>query len=464
MRSVSRVGRVAALSAVIVAVAIVAFLLFRGGAESYTVTARFLNAAQLVKGNLVQIGGTKAGSIKKIEITPDGQAEITMAIDDPSAPLRRGTTAIIRQASQSGIANRYIDLQLPEGDSQEKIPDGGRIGVDETTTAVELDQLFNTFDPVTRFSVQRFFQGQAAQFRGRGPEANRGFQYLNPALSTSRRIFTELNRDTPVLERFLVDSARFVTALAERRDDLADLVHNLNLTTGALAREKVALAESIARLPDFMRRANTTFLNLRTALDDVDPLVDASKPVAPRLRALLAELRPFARDARPTVRDLNIVVRSPGRDNDLIDLGRTFPPLAQIALDPRRRNGAVRRGAFPEMTQALEDTAPIIAHGRPYTQDLIGWFDDFSHTGIYDAIGGISRSHGYFNAFSPSFGILPLGERGANFAQTARTGQFRRCPGASEEPADDRSNVLSAEEQAQLDCRESDRPTGPFGG
>ena len=32
-----------------------------------------------------------------------------------------------------------------------------------------------------------------------------------------------------------------------------------------------------------MRRANTTFVNLRAALDDVDPLVDAAKPVARRL-------------------------------------------------------------------------------------------------------------------------------------------------------------------------------------
>ena len=75
-------------------------------------------------------------------------------------------------------------------------------------------------------------------------------------------------------------------ALAERRSDLTGAVRNLNRTFGALRSEKSALAESVERLPPFMRRANTTFVNLRAALDDVDPLVDASEPVARRLRAV----------------------------------------------------------------------------------------------------------------------------------------------------------------------------------
>ena len=35
-----------------------------------------------------------------------------------------------------------------------------------------------------------------------------------------------------------------------------------------------------------------------------------------------------------------------------------------------------------------KDSAPIVGFGRPYTPDLFGWFDDFSNTGGYDALGG----------------------------------------------------------------------------
>ena len=71
--------------------------------------------------------------------------------------------------------------------------------------------------------------------------------------------------------------------MAERRDDLAGLVDNLATTTGAIGREKAALSDAIGELPPFMRRANTTFVNLRATLDDLDPLVDESKPVAKQL-------------------------------------------------------------------------------------------------------------------------------------------------------------------------------------
>ena len=281
-------------------------------ADSYTVKARFLNAGQLVKGNPVQVGGVPIGSVEGIRITDSGQAEIELSIDDDHAPLRRGTRAEIRQFSQSGLANRYIDLKLPPH-SEDEIDDGGVIGTDDTVTQVDLDELYNTLDADTRRSLQGFFKGSADQFRGRAREANIGFEYLNPALSTASRLANELTKDTPLLERFLVDSSRLVTALAERRDDLAGLVGNLNETTRALGSQKQALAESIGRLPPFMRRANTTFVNLRSTLDEVDPLVEASKPVAKRLGPFLSQARAFAADAEPTVRDLSQTIRRRGR-------------------------------------------------------------------------------------------------------------------------------------------------------
>ena len=454
MRSVSGVGRIAAIGAVIAAVVLVAVVLF-GGSSGYAVKATFQNAGQLVKGNPVQTGGVAIGSVSAIKITDDGQAEVTLKIKDAHTPLRQGTQATIRQFSLSGIANRYIDLRLPNGNATTEIADGGKIGIDRTRTAVDLDQLFNTLDPETRKSLQGFFKGQARQFAGKGDQANKGIEYLNPALATSSRLFNELTRDTPVLERFIVDSSRLVTALAERRDDLSGLIGNLNETTGALGRQKAALASSIEQLPPFMRRANTTFVNLRDTLDHVDPLVDASKPVAKKLGPFLKETRAFAAGAEPTIRDLSRTIRRPGRDNDLIELMRSVPPLADIAVDtlPRsvapggRRVGVGRtRGAFAETIEAFREGGKEIAIARPYTQDLLGWFDDFSTTGGgFDALGEVARGH---ISFSEAFG------------GPVRRDQFKRCPGAAEAPADDGSNILSAEEMGRLRCEESARSVG----
>jgi phospholipid/cholesterol/gamma-HCH transport system substrate-binding protein len=455
MRSVSGVGRVAALGAVIAAVALVAIVLFGSGGDSYSVRATFANGGQLVKGNPVQVGGVPVGSVESISITDDGEAEVEMKIDDDHKPLRVGTQATIRQFSQSGIANRYIDLKMPPNGSA-AIDDGGRIGADQTTTAVDLDELFNTLDPETRKSLQGFFKNQARQFHARGEQANVGFQYLNPALATSSRLFSELSRDTPVLERFLVDSSRLVTTIADRRDDLAGLIGNLNTTTRALGDQKLALAESIGRLPPFMRRANTTFVNLRAALNDLDPLVDASKPVARKLGPFLDQARALAHDARPTIRDLSVAIRRRGRRNDLIELLDSVPPLADIAVDRKRRTYAPggsaydvgeTEGAFQEAAKALPEGATDIAFARPYTQDFLGWFDDFSSTGAnYDALGADARAQFNFGESMPG---------------AVSTAHFRRCPGSSEAPAPDGSNVLSKAEQEELHCTEADRSVQP---
>jgi phospholipid/cholesterol/gamma-HCH transport system substrate-binding protein len=382
------------------------------------------------------------GTVEDLSISENGEALVRFTVDEEYAPLRRGTRAMIKQTSLSGIANRYVDLHLGPADGGE-IEDGGRLSTNETVTAVEIDQFFSIFDPKTRQALKDTVKGSADLLRGRGQEINRSVKYLNPALSTGTRLFRELSRDEPLLERFLIDSGRFVNALAKRRDDVRGLVSNANTTFRALGNQQAALAESVELLPPFMRRANTTFVNLRNALDDVDPLVDVSIPAVRRLGPFLDDARAFAADAEPTIRDLSLTIRRSGDANDLIELMHSFPPLSRAALDPRRVNGAVRRGAFPEAEEALTDSSETFALLRPYTPDLVGWFEDFSGTGAYDAAGGFSRSQ--LNLTEILYGPEPLG------------GQFRRCPGAGDAPASDGSNVFSAAEQAELECEESDR-------
>jgi phospholipid/cholesterol/gamma-HCH transport system substrate-binding protein len=184
-----------------------------------------------------------------------------------------------------------------------------------------------------------------------------------------------------------------------------------------------------------MRRANTTFINLRATLDDLKPLIDDSKPVAPKLRRLLAELRPLTRDARPTLRDLSRLIRTKGPNNDLIEATKTAVPLRDIAVGPVQRNGKARQGALPASTDALKQSVPELTYARPYAVDLTGWFDDFSHSGVYDALGGESRSGAHVNAFVVSNGVLqpvPPDLRGQALGQTAALNQRNRCPGAAD--------------------------------
>ena len=446
------------------AIIVVVLVLVLAGGGGYSVKADFVTASQVVKGNAVKVAGTPVGSVGEIVLTDDGKARITLNIDAGGYhPLRRGTRAIIRQTSLSGVANRYVDLQLGPADGAD-IPDGGTLPTENTAAAVDLDQIFDTFDPQARAGVQKSVAFLRDFQAGNEEQANAALRYLNPALSSSARLFAELNRNRPDFQRFIVATSRLVTDASAQDGVLTDLTRNLATTTAALTSNGESLADSIGLLPNVMRKANTTFVNLRSALDDLDPLVDDAKPVVrDKLIPLMNELRPFARDARPAIRELSQTVRRPGKDNDLVELLRRQPALDRIANQVAERNGSDRPGAFPTTIAAFEGATKQIAFLRPYAPDLIGWFDDFSTSGAYDALGNFSRAGLQLNGFTlgPALNALPIPAELRDLILSAGThpGRNNRCPGSIERRAPDGSNPYKP--TPDFNCDASQVPIGP---
>lgn len=466
MSNFSSIGRIAAAAAVLGAIVLVAVVLLMSGSD-YEVKAMFQNAGQLVKGDQVEVSGRAVGIVRKISLSPDGQAQITMTIKPDTAPLRQGTLASVRQASLSGIANRYVELTLaPNGAG--KIPNGGVIDAGHTASAVDLDQIFNTLGPTERDAIRSVLRGSGTQFAGRGAQANEGFRYLNPYIASNSALFREVNRNPAELRRFLGQSSRLVTDIASRHTALTSLVNNLAITTGALARRKAALADAISQLPPFMRRANSTFVDLRATLADLTPLVNESKPVAKKLRPFLATLRSTTANAQPTIRDLSAIIRAPGPNNDLIDLTASNIPVERVALEPVRANGRVREGAFPASIKALAGATPELAFARPYAPDLTGWFDDFSHTGLADANGGASRVEIKVNPFFSAQAAATAGTPLKQIVQQAESqfsgavaNQNNRCPGAGERNPGDNSTPFTSDAGIPGGCDPKQVPPGP---
>ena len=428
-------------------------LLMLSGSDKYTVKATFQTAGQLVNGNEVQVGGKPIGKVTSIELTDRGQAEVEMEIESDFEPLHEGTHAVVRVGSLSGIAGRYVSLTPGPNDAGE-IEDGGRIEADDTTTPVDLDQLFNTLDPKTRKGLQRIVQGGATQYQGKAEEASEAAKYFNPALSTTSRLMNELIRDDERFEHFVVDTATVVGAIAERRDDLADLVSNANATTRAIGDENVALARALGLLPPTLRKANTTFVNLRAALGDLDVLVAESKPATKDLAPFFRALRPLVADAEPTIRDLRFLIRKSGPGNDLIDLTRKQPKLARLASV-----------AFPRSIRALQKSQPVIEYIRPYSPDFAGWLTKFGQgASNYDAHGHFARIQPMFNPFSltdtPLLGQVLTPTQNATRLEGLETTQSFRCPGGATQPPPDGSAPWR-DTAGDLECDPNTVPPGP---
>ena len=442
-----------ALSALVLAVLLAGYLLLFKGSGGHEYTLVFQTAGQLVKDDDVQVAGRRIGSVRSIELTNDNLAAVKIEVQEPYAPLREGTKAIVRLTSLSGIANRYVALTLAP-DTNKELDDGARVDLSTSTSVVDLDQLFNALDEKTRGDLQGVIQGFATQYEGKGEEVGQSAKYFNPLLSTSRVLAQQVTEDEGALTRFLVNSSRAVTAVAERRDDLSGLVTNANATAGAIAAEQASLSRALELLPTTLRRANTTFVNLRATLDDLDVLVAESKPATKDLAPFLRELRPLVRDARPTIRDLSTLVRRNGPDNDLVEATRKMPALQRVATP-----------AFTQGRLALQRAQPVLEFIRPYVPELVGWFRDFGvGAANYDANGHYARIQPIFNAFQlhdlpvgpPQLVPLPVAQR----LQGLQTGMLRRCPGSASQPAVDGSAPFR-DSGGNLDCDPTQVVAGP---
>jgi phospholipid/cholesterol/gamma-HCH transport system substrate-binding protein len=446
----SALPRAAALAALALCVVAVIYLLLNGGGDSHTYRLEFENGGQLVEGNEVLIGGQPVGSVQSVELTDDAQAEITVEMEQP---LHEGAQAVIRATSLSGIANRYVSItDGPDSREQYELEEGGVITQVDTTSPVELDQLFNTFNAKGRRGLRDIIRGYGDAYAGRGAQANLAYKYLNPSLVATDRLFAELSSDQVVLERFLVDGAGVMTALADRRDDLSNLVSNTNQGLGAIARENVALDRSLQAFPPAMRQANTTFVNLRATFDDLDPFVAAAKPATKNLAPFLRRLKGTAKGSIPVFHDLRFALRRSGKHNDLTEFLRQQPRVRQRASV-----------AFPEAIRAERCSAtdpsdcgsppgsdPPLQFLRPYTPDLFNALGKLGAvTAYYDANGHFARIQSVIPAFehNPVTGdLVPFGPPfpTTNFSDfqfpASPENQFRRCPGGATQVAPDSSN------------------------
>lgn len=442
-------ARIAAIVALAVAVIVLAVILFSGnGGHKYTLI--FHNAGQLVPDNQVMIGGSPVGTVESIGLTDDNLAKIDVEVEQE---LHEGTTATIRATSLSGVANHYVSIS-PGPNSNPGLDDGAELGLASTTTPVDIDQFFNTFPPPVRQGLRQFIEGNAEIYAGQAKAANDAYKYFGTALNRTSAFVGELNRDEALLAKFIASSSKLTTAVAGRGEQLSSAIGNASKAFESIASQNVAFDQSLRRLPPVFRQSNTTFVNLRAAIDDLEPLVDTAKPATKNLAPFLAELRPIFQKLVPFTHYLREASSKPGPANDTIDLLRILPSVEQRISK-----------TFPHAEAATADFQPNLSFIRAYTPDLFNAIGKIGQvTGFYDGNGHYARAGiAMANLFANEGGTLkPISkaEQMKPFGDSAPV--RRRCPGGATQSAPDGSNPFIGDGGVDPSaCNPGDAPPGP---
>jgi virulence factor Mce-like protein len=236
--------------------------------QSYRLTAQVPNAAALVPGNEVRIGGVRVGIVESI--TPvardDGTyvAELAMKLDKSVEPLPVDSKLIIRARSALGL--KY--LQITRGTSEEGYPPGAVLPLSAAAPEpVEFDEVLSTFDEPTQENIRENLTEFGNAIAGRGPDINTAIGALKPLLPRLERVMRDISDPQTGIGPFFDALAQSASEVAPVAETQAEMFVDLDTTLAAFADiARPYLQETISRTPVALRTANETLPRIRPFL------------------------------------------------------------------------------------------------------------------------------------------------------------------------------------------------------
>ena len=405
---------------------------------TYDLNAEFDNAANLVVGNDVRIGGQRVGGVSDITPVPgDGDsaptAEVEMKLEKQVDPLPVDSTMIIRPRSALGL--KYIEIT--PGESEEGFAAGDTIPTSQAKPKpVEIDDVFNTFDVKARRGSQRSLDGFGTALAGRGDDINEAIVALRPLLFHLQPVATNLADPDTRLARFvqaLGAAAREVAPVAETQ---ASLFVNLDITFTALASvARPFIQQSISNSPPAEDAGIRGFPQQRPFLRNSAALFRELKPgvdVLPTSAPILADALEIG---------TKTLARTPEFNAQLEDV---FVALKNFAEEPLVEPGIER---LNDTVESLRPTLKFVTPAQTVCNYATLWFRNVSsllsigdQNGTWQRFIIIATPLGPNNEGGPSSQPANGGgpDASANFLHansypnTAAPGQTRECEAGNE--------------------------------
>lgn len=349
LRRVASRARVGVIVTVLVVLsALVAGSLVSGEArDKLMVRATFADASPLLEGNDVRLGGVKVGTIATMRIV-DGGAEVTIELDKAALPVHEDARLTIRPVSLLG--ERYVELDRGSADAP-VLTDGAEIGLEQTGSSVDLDQVLNTLDDPTAEGLAALVGTLGEGIDGNGEAVQRALTALAPALRDTRGMTQTLKEQNATLNELVDALSKVAAGVADDNGRQLDLLVDASTTIlGQTRANEAAFRSLLQQLPGTLRTAIGTLRQLEGTADAATPTLRALRPTTGDLEDLSDELLAFAEAADPALAAANPVLE---KADALVQNAR---PVARLL---RQQSPAI-----------LSDARSL----DPLTRDLVGDF------------------------------------------------------------------------------------------
>ncbi|MFT4048731.1 MAG: MlaD family protein [Solirubrobacterales bacterium] len=384
-----RSRRLTALCIAAAAIVVVVLSLGASGGGSYKVRAIFVNSAGITNGADVRVAGANVGSIDGIYAGKDGLASVILDIKDPGYQ-QFYADAHCRIRLQSLIGEKFVDctpgtpskgnLQTdPADDSREILPHS------QTGSPVDPDELLDAMREPQRERFRVIINELGITLTGRGQDLQDILDRFNPTLMNVNKILKILADENKKLVQMAEDGDESLERLARARKSIVGLMKNADIAARATNQKQAELAETLQRLPEFLRELEQT---------------------APVLEEFANQAAPVAASARAASGDLS----------DFVSGTKAFVDAANPALTRFGQTADVFRAQIPAL-QPVAETLKQIGDNRS------------SVTNIKKLLTSFDQQNGYPNLAAMAIGLAGAGNGTNAFGHFMRSSMVIRQRG-----------------------------------
>ncbi len=320
----------------------------------YTVTFSTTDVKNLAPLGDVRIAGVKVGQVATQEVSGD-RARVTLSIDEEIAPLHQGAT--VRVGLKSVIGQQFVEIVDGRGPALDA---GSTLGPDSVVPAVDIDELYATFDADTRAALSGTLRSLGPTVEDRQAEINQLADGLTRLGDEGYTAVDAIAAQGDDLRRLMTDLTQVIAALDTGRGQLADVVSQAQDIAGAAASQRSDLETSVRLLPRVVASADDALDSIDALNDDLSPVADDLRDAAPSLNNALKHLPP----ASAALKDL-----VPPLDQALATASPTLQHVPSTST--------TLRGLVPVADSLLRDVNPMVAYLEPYGTDLGAFFGNF---------------------------------------------------------------------------------------
>jgi virulence factor Mce-like protein len=394
------------------------------GSKTYKLL--FDNAFGLTEGGDFKVAGVRAGQTKTFKVTKVGGRPLALVeaeVTEPGlADLRKDARCEIRP--QSLIGEYFVDCQ--PGTSDERLPDGGRLPVEQTSSTIAIDLVGDIMRRPYRDRFRLIIGELGAGLAGRPGDISEVLRRAHPALRETSQTLRILGRQTDTIQKFIGDANTVVGALEDRKQDVSRFVREAGETAEISASRRDELGESFRRLPAFLAELEPYMGRLGDLTEAQTPVLRDLQSSADELDTFLTRLRPFTAEGLPAFKALGeasvvgrrAVLKTDEEVRELRRLAKDAPgfakPLRQLlqTIDDRSRGVEPDRRAAASGPPAGDKTHTTSSRAGFTGMEAIWNFFYWQtlSTNALDDVGHVLRLTALVNTCSP-YEVKPSKEK-----------------------------------------------------